>query len=238
MSTVEHDSQAFIRYYRRIYFTLVVLLVISVSGPFLGIAWVTLITAFGIALVKANLVVQNFMQLRWEKRLIRWLLMATLVLMALFVAGVAPDVMKHEGQLWVNVAAMDAVERGIDAEHTEEAEPGASVGEEEPDAEGAAVSDPGEQPFDAAGQFNFACALCHGIAGDGNGLAGAALDPRPADFTDPAFWATRDDERIFNAIKRGAASVGGSPLMAPWGAAYDDDQIAALVEYVQSFRPR
>ena len=96
----EHGAE----HYRKVYLTLLVLLVLSVAGPFLGIVWVTLITAFGIALVKANLVIQNFMHLRWEKRLVKWVLISSLVLMALFVAGVAPDVMRHEGQNWVNVA--------------------------------------------------------------------------------------------------------------------------------------
>ena len=137
-------------------------MVLSVAGPFLGIVWVTLITAFGIALVKANLVIQNFMHLRWEKRLVKWVLISSLVLMALFVAGVAPDVMRHEGQNWVNVAAADAVDRGIEDEHAEE---GTAVTVADPDA------------FDAVGQFNLICATCHGSAGDGNGAAGAALDP-------------------------------------------------------------
>ena len=52
--------------YKKIYLTLLGLLVISVVGPFFGIVWVTLITAFGIAIVKANLVIQNFMHLKWE----------------------------------------------------------------------------------------------------------------------------------------------------------------------------
>ena len=37
--------------YKKIYFTLLILLVISVAGPFFGHVVVTLITAFGIALV-------------------------------------------------------------------------------------------------------------------------------------------------------------------------------------------
>ena len=113
----EHGAE----HYRKVYLTLLVLLVLSVAGPFLGIVWVTLITAFGIALVKANVVIQNFMHLRWEKRLVKWVLISSLVLMALFVAGVAPDVMRHEGHNWVNVAAADAVDCGIEDEHAEEA---------------------------------------------------------------------------------------------------------------------
>ena len=46
-----HDSKAFVRHYRKIYFTLLILLIVSVLGPLIGIGWVTLITAFGIALV-------------------------------------------------------------------------------------------------------------------------------------------------------------------------------------------
>ena len=59
----------------------------------------------------------------------------------------------------------------------------------------------------------------------------------PANFTDSAFWETRDDERIKTAIRDGGAAVGVSPLMAPWGVLYDDAQLDALVEYVKSFRP-
>ncbi len=214
--------------YKRVYLWLLALLVVSVAGPFIGILSVTLITAFGIAVVKANLVIQNFMHLRWEKRLAKWVLITSLALMALFVAGVAPDVMRHEGQNWVNVAAADAVERGVVDDHAREEE----LAEEEADV---AVAEPGV--FDAVGQFTLTCAMCHGSAGDGMGAAGLALDPRPADFTDPAFWETRDDERVKTAIRDGGVAVGASALMAPWGALYDDAQLDALVEYVRSFEP-
>ena len=220
----EHGAE----HYRKVYLTLLVLLVLSVAGPFLGIVWVTLITAFGIALVKANLVIQNFMHLRWEKRLVKWVLISSLVLMALFVAGVAPDVMRHEGQNWVNVAAADAVDRGIEDGHAEE---------EEHAEEGTAVTVAEPGVFDAVGQFNLICATCHGAAGDGAGPAGLALDPAPADFTDSAFWETRDDERTKTAIRDGGAAVGGSPLMAPWGVLFDDAQLDTLVEYVKAFTP-
>jgi caa(3)-type oxidase subunit IV len=219
--------------YKKIYFTLVVLLVVSVAGPFLEILWVTLITAFGIALVKANLVLQNFMHLRWEKRLVKWVLVSSVALMALFVAGVAPDVMRHEGQNWVNVAARDAVVRGLGDEHAEEEEH--VEGETDATDQPVVVTDPAA--FNAEGAFNIACATCHGEAGDGAGPAGAALTPSPADFTDPTFWATRDSDRIFDVIKNGAVAVGGSPLMIGWAFTYDDDQIQALTDYVVAFRP-
>lgn len=99
--------------YRNIYIALLVLLAVSIIGPFFGVLWLTLATAFGIAVVKAGLVVQNFMHLKWERALIGWILAAALLLMFLMFAGVAPDVMSHDGVNWENVSAKEAIERGI-----------------------------------------------------------------------------------------------------------------------------
>ena len=87
--------------YRKIYLILVALLIVSVLGPMLGIQTVTLLTAFGIAFVKAYLVVKNFMHLNVQPRFVAYLLSTCLVFMLLFFAGVAPDVMKKEGDNWV-----------------------------------------------------------------------------------------------------------------------------------------
>ena len=225
---VQRDEHAEHIDYRKIYLTLVVLLVVSVAGPFLEILWITLVTAFGIALVKANLVLQNFMHMRTEKRVIKWILASALALMGLMVAGVAPDVMRHEGQNWVNVAARDAVARGISGGHAED-----EGGEEEIGG----VTDVDPTLFSAGATFNITCAVCHGEAGDGAGPAGVALTPSPTNFTDPEFWATSDADRIFNVIRNGAVAVGGSPLMVGWAFAYDDEQIQALADYVIAFRP-
>ena len=99
--------------YVKIWGVLVVLLVLSVLGPMLGHPTVTLVTAFGIALIKAFLVIKYFMHLTVEKKYIGFLLLTMLAFMLVFVGGVAPDVMKHEGQRWVNTAAQDAVKKGL-----------------------------------------------------------------------------------------------------------------------------
>ena len=57
--------------YIKIWFLLVVLLLISVAGPMLEIPVLTLITAFGIAVLKAFLVAANFMHLKFENKLFR-----------------------------------------------------------------------------------------------------------------------------------------------------------------------
>jgi caa(3)-type oxidase subunit IV len=96
----EHEQHPHINYVK-IWAILLVLLVISVVGPFLEIQVVTLITAFGIAVVKAYLVAKNFMHLNFEKRYIIYMVTTCLVFMFLFFAGVAPDVMKEDGSGWV-----------------------------------------------------------------------------------------------------------------------------------------
>ena len=86
--------------YIRVWAILVVLLCVSVAGPFIGIPLVTLITAFGIAVVKAYLVAKNFMHLHVEKPLALYMLATILVFVFLFFAAVAPDVMRHDGWQW------------------------------------------------------------------------------------------------------------------------------------------
>ena len=87
--------------YLKVYFILVALLAVSVFGPMLGIRVVTLIAAFGIALVKAYMVAKNFMHLNVEKRWIHWALGLALVFMVLLYAGISPDVGRDSGQRWV-----------------------------------------------------------------------------------------------------------------------------------------
>lgn len=90
--------------YVKVWAILLVLLAISVAGPEVGAATgiqaITLITAFGIAIVKAYLVCVNFMHLNVEKRYIVYMLTTCLVFMLLFFAAAAPDVMRFEGTNW------------------------------------------------------------------------------------------------------------------------------------------
>ena len=122
--TEDHDhGQA---HYVKIWAVLLVLLIVSILGPILAPhlefgflkAWmITIMTAFGIAIVKAYLVAANFMHLNIEKKYISYMLATMLTFMLLFFAGVAPDVMKHRGQNWENVAAEAEVERALAEQH-------------------------------------------------------------------------------------------------------------------------
>jgi len=122
-------------HYVRIWGILLVLLAISILGPILaphiegaaaGVGahfvkgWmIVLMTAFGIAVYKAYLVAANFMHLNIEKRYITYLLATMLTLMLLFFAGTSPDVMKHKGQNWENVAVEAEIDRALEAQESD-----------------------------------------------------------------------------------------------------------------------
>ena len=88
------------RNYVKIWGILVTLLVVSVLGPMLGIRWVTLIAAFGVALVKAYMVAKNFMHLDIEKPIVHYILLVALALMVLLYGALAPDVERGSGRNW------------------------------------------------------------------------------------------------------------------------------------------
>jgi len=103
MSAHAH-AESHTSHYVKIWAILVGLLVVSVTGPMVGIRVVTLIAAFGVALVKAYLVAKNFMHLNVQKPVVHWALGLALIFMVLLYAGVAPDVQKSSGEHWVKNA--------------------------------------------------------------------------------------------------------------------------------------
>jgi mono/diheme cytochrome c family protein len=57
------------------------------------------------------------------------------------------------------------------------------------------------------------CNLCHGPTGKGDGPAGAALNPKPRDMSDPAWQKSVADAHIEKIILGGGTAVSMSPLM-------------------------
>lgn len=123
MSTAEHSHHG-PKYYVKLWAILLVLLIISILGPEFGIKILTLITAFGIALIKAYMVAAHFMHLNTEKKIIHYMLYTMLLFMGLFFAGVCVDVMRTEGENWQNVSALKIIqeqhEKAGSGEHTKE----------------------------------------------------------------------------------------------------------------------
>ena len=74
----DHGGESHEAHYVRIWFYLVLLLLVSYFGPMLatrmGWHWLLLVTAFGVAAVKAYMVIKNFMHLYVERSLIHWMM--------------------------------------------------------------------------------------------------------------------------------------------------------------------
>ncbi len=80
-----------------------------------------------------------------------------------------------------------------------------------------------------AGQKIYAqlCAICHGNSGKGDGVAGMALNPRPADLTSEQVQK-QSDGAIYWKITT------GRPPMASYQASLTDEQRWQLVSYIRS----
>src|SRR5262245_9586802 len=72
--------------YWKIWMILCGLLAVSVAGPFLGVKIVTLMTAFGIAIVKAWMVARYFMHINLAAKYVTYMVGTVLVFMFLFFA--------------------------------------------------------------------------------------------------------------------------------------------------------
>jgi mono/diheme cytochrome c family protein len=77
------------------------------------------------------------------------------------------------------------------------------------------------------------CGGCHGPTGKGDGPAAAALNPKPADFTNKAHMAGLKDQYLFDLVQKGGAAVGKSPLMPPWSS-LKEGEIWDVIAYVKS----
>ena len=94
---------------------------------------------------------------------------------------------------------------------------------------------PSEAADSAKGQevYNTYCALCHGPTGLGDGVAAAALDPKPRDLSSAAILETYTDEYLVNVITNGGAAVGKSPVMMAWGGIISPEDIENVVAHIR-----
>jgi caa(3)-type oxidase subunit IV len=111
-------------HYVKVWLILLGLFLVSVAGPMIGVRWITLITAFGIAVIKAHKVAAEFMHLKVEKRIATLIMLSMVVVMVIFFFGVAPDVMKSSGTRWMKKPVAEPT--GIIEEPGEHGEAGAA----------------------------------------------------------------------------------------------------------------
>lgn len=86
--------------------------------------------------------------------------------------------------------------------------------------------------------FQQYCVTCHGPQGLGDGPVGKTLNPPPRNFQEGKFKYGDTPRAHFEVVSNGAASKGGSPLMAPWGAVIPEADRWAVVKYVISLKKK
>ncbi len=90
------------------------------------------------------------------------------------------------------------------------------------------------QAEDAKQVFDFYCAQCHGVNGDGKGVnVGKDFATDPRNFTVTADMEKRSDDDIRGVIKDGGPSISKSPLMPPWGATLSAAQVDGLLAHIR-----
>jgi mono/diheme cytochrome c family protein len=80
------------------------------------------------------------------------------------------------------------------------------------------------------------CQTCHGDTGAGDGFNAFNLDPHPRDLSAPDFQKKKTDADLRDAIRRGGAGVGLSPLMPPWGRTLSARQMDDVILYLRTLK--
>lgn len=77
--------------------------------------------------------------------------------------------------------------------------------------------------------YQYYCAQCHGVKGDGKGInATEDLPTQPKDFTSPKNLPVFSDQQIINTITHGGPREQLSFIMPPWGDILSAEEIESL----------
>ena len=68
------------------------------------------------------------------------------------------------------------------------------------------------------------CRICHGANGKGDGPAAPALNPSPANFTDPKFWRNNAVKKIEDTLHNGKGAMPAFRL--------NQDEVKAVIDYM------
>jgi len=91
----------------------------------------------------------------------------------------------------------------------------------------------GKGPAQGAQLFASNCSACHGEQGQGGPNPGNPQDTIPP-ITSTEFLNTRDNVTLQNIISQGQPDLGMNPFGSAYGGQLSDDQINAIITYMQS----
>lgn len=78
--------------------------------------------------------------------------------------------------------------------------------------------------------YEMNCATCHGATGKGDGVAAAALNPKPNNFSKGKFKYGSTDADLAKTIKNGKGP------MPPWGSILSAKDIDDVVAHIRSLK--
>ncbi len=191
---------------------LIVLTVLTVGASYMDFGKFNIVVNIGIATVKAALVMAFFMGLKYDNNLNRAFILSSFVALALLIVMSASD-------LWVRPKPLPVAVKAAASQISKDNLNSFIAGSPELVAKGKDL-------------YNTNCAVCHGAGGHGDGAGGAALSPKPRDFTtDGNSWTFGNSAKsIYHTLHSGSPGTG----MASYKSLMLEDRWA-LVHYVMSF---
>lgn len=203
-----------IKVYINTLIALVVLTVVTVGASYLDFGKFNIVVSLGIATLKAALVMSFFMGLKYDNNLNRAFILSSFVALFLLIFFSASDLWTRLQPTPAPVMASSAVLSVEDFEKLQKSTP-------ELVAKGKEV-------------FNVNCAVCHGAEGKGDGVGGAALNPKPRNFhASGAEWKNGPSAKsMYVTLMYGIPGSG----MASYKALSTEDRWA-LIHYIHTWTP-
>lgn len=192
---------------------LLVLTVVTVGVSYLNFgSTANVLVAMAIASFKASLVLMFFMGLKYDSNLNRAFMMSSFAALVILLAITAADLWTRPQPVPVQVAA-------------------ATVALSGPEFQQALATATPEVVARGKEVYDVNCAVCHGAQGNGDGVGGAALNPKPRNFHSPTGeWKNgASANSIYVTLVYGIPGTG----MASYKALPATDRIA-LTHYVRS----
>lgn len=192
----------------KVFGALIFFTVVTVGVAFVDLGVLNFPIAVAVATVKALLVVMFFMNVRYEPKENGVIFGTSFVFLMIFLVLTGFDLFYRR----------DPQPKAIAAAASGEAAKFTKPWESSP-----------EIIAYGKGLFDIQCVSCHGASGKGDGVAAAALNPKPRNFTSDAEWKNgRKVTEIFGTLSKGLnamPSFGSLPAVDRW----------ALVHYVLHF---
>jgi caa(3)-type oxidase subunit IV len=195
----------------RVLIALLILTIMTVAASRMNFGAMNFPIAIFIASVKALLVVLFFMGIKYDERENKIIFFSSIFFVLVFFFLTAADVFTRKpswrvtGPVLKEVAGASTVKKPW-------------IVTDELKAHGKEI-------------FTAQCVVCHGAEGLGNGVAAAALNPKPRNFHEASGWKNgRKPTEVFNTLKTGLNAM-------PSFATLPSDDRWALVHYVLSLGP-